>query len=457
MASVRGGTAGTAVAAGAAVAIAMTLAGGRVALAQVAPPAPTTLAVGDWQIAPLAQVRARGEYRYDLLAHDQWMLLERARLGADALDGPVEARVVLQDARALSLGDAAIGPDYTPASTFTGAYEAWAEAHTGIRNTSFVRVGRQPVEWGEGRILGTDDWSAAGRSLDAARARVTTGDGAFELLGAVLVDPAVPNALANYGELFGGRAAWTFDPLLAIEGYFLWRVAHQRPLLDDDGSVEGRTGVGALRVHGNGHGWVYAAEGAYELGHADVPNLERSAFAAAAHVSKQLETIVWQPTLGVSGSYASGGSSGSHFTTFEPILPDAHRWHGLLDLVTWSNEVDVGGSVHASPWQDGDVGVEYRYLRLADPGGAWTGGYLETIGLPDPGNTKGELGHEIDATVRWSPWAPVDFAAGYGLLVVSDGARKLVNGPFPPDNVTLLAHKPSLVHSGYLQVTLAVP
>jgi hypothetical protein len=444
--------------AAAAAAIATTLSGSRPARAQAPPPAPTTLAVGDWQIAPVAQVRSRAEYRYDLGAEDQWMVIERARLGADAVDGPVEARVVLQDARALSPGDTAPGPDDTPASSFTGAYEAWGEAHTGIRNGSYLRIGRQPVEWGEGRILGTNDWSAAGRSLDAARARLSVGDGAFEVLGALLLDPAIPNAQNNYGELLGGRAQWTFDPLLAVEGYFLWRVAHQRPILDDYQSVQGRTGVGALRVHGNGHGWLYAAEGAYELGHTDSWDLERTAFAAAGHVSKQLESVVWQPTLGVSASYASGyGGSGKTFTGFDPILPDVNRWHGLLDLVTWSNEFDVSGSVHASPWQDGDVGVAYRYLRLADPAGPWTGGYEETIAIPNRGNTNGELGHEVDATVRWTPWTPLDLAAGYGLLVVSDGARNLVGGPVPTGNGSQFPHKPSLVHSAYLQVTVAVP
>jgi hypothetical protein len=448
--------------AAAAAAIATTLSGAGPAHAQVAPPAPTTLSVGDWQIAPLAQVRGRGEYRYDLLGQDQWMVVERARLGADAVDGPVEARVVLQDARALALGDVAPGPDSTPASSFTGAYEAWVEAHAGIRNASYLRIGRQPVEWGEGRILGTNDWSAAGRSLDAARVRLSTGDGTFEVLGAILLDPAVPNALNNYGEMFGGRAQWTFDPLLSVEGYFLWRVAHQRPVLDNDGSVQGRTGVGALRVHGNGHGWIYAAEGAYELGHSDSWNLERSAFAAAGHVSKQLDSVVWQPTFGVSGSYASGfGGTGNTFTAFDPILPDANRWHGLLDVVTWSNEFDVSGSVHVSPWQDGNVGVEYRYLRLADPAGAWTSGYEATIAVPHPGNTKGELGHEVDATARWTPWTPVDVAAGYGLLVVSDSARNLVRppvaGPPFPQILIPLPHIPSLVHSAYLQVTVAVP
>src|SRR5581483_1836678 len=75
-----------------------------VARAQVAPPAPETLAIGDWKLAPVVEVRVRGEYRRDVDAQDKGVLGERVRLGVDGERGPVEARVVLQDARLWNLG-----------------------------------------------------------------------------------------------------------------------------------------------------------------------------------------------------------------------------------------------------------------------------------------------------------------------------------------------------------------
>ncbi len=347
----------------AAVAAAMAMTEAATSRAQVAPPSPSVIAVGDWQITPLAEVRVRGEYRYDFQALDQWTLLERARLGADAQDGAVEARVVVQDARAMLVGDAPIAPGDPAPVAYAGAHEAWVEAHSTTRGGTFLRVGRQPVVWGEGRLLGASDWSATGRSLDAARGRVVVGDGAFELLGAVLVDPATPASLHSYGELAAARGEWVFDPLLGLDASVIWRVAHTDPAADNGGSVLGRTGTGDLLVHGRGSGWAYGVEGAYQLGHADTPDLERSAFAVAGHVSKQLENVGWQPTFDAGVSYATGDHwTGGVFGGFDPILPDAHAWHGAMDLVSWSNEFDAGGGAHAATWQDGDIGVEYRYF-----------------------------------------------------------------------------------------------
>src|SRR5262249_1855841 len=152
---------------------------------------------------PLAELRPRGEYRHDLDRRDYGLLAERVRLGVDALRGPLEARVVLQDARELDLGaspDPLVGPG---SLAFTGALEAWAEAGTDSMRPSFVRVGGQPVTGGEGRVLGEADGPPAGRSLAAVRARLSVRDWAFEALGAVLTEPQNGAAIDAYGELAG--------------------------------------------------------------------------------------------------------------------------------------------------------------------------------------------------------------------------------------------------------------
>jgi hypothetical protein len=428
------------------------------AAAQVASAAPTAIPVGDWHIAPVAEARVRGEYRFDLDERDKYAVLERTRLGIDAGDGPVEARVVLQDARLLGLGDSP-NPVGGPAPVaYVGAYEAWVDAHTDSKNATYLRAGRQAVTWGEGRLIGASDWSATGRSLDALRGRVALGDGGVELLGAVLTDPATPDSLHAYGELAGARFDWTFDPLLGVEAYALARVANDDPAASLGGSVRGRTYTAGARVHGAAHGWTYGAEGAYQFGHADDFDVERSAFAAAGHVSYQLENVIWQPTLAASGSYASGDKGGSTFTGFDPLLPDVHVWHGAMDLVSGSNEFDVGGSVRAAPWQDGEVSLGYRYLRLAQSAAAWTTGYLTAIGAA-PGNPKAELGHEVDAVARWSPWAPLGLAAGYGLFALGDGARAVLSesGVGPLDAMTHVVRVPSLVHFAYAEITARLP
>src|SRR6516162_6580885 len=87
----------------------------RIAGAQATSPAPETIAIGEWQLAPSLDLRARGEYSRDPVdvggidadsgtisrrVRDSGGVLERSRVGLDAQRGALEARVVLQDARA---------------------------------------------------------------------------------------------------------------------------------------------------------------------------------------------------------------------------------------------------------------------------------------------------------------------------------------------------------------------
>jgi hypothetical protein len=425
--------------------------------AQTIPPAPERLAVGDWELAPVVELRARPEYRRDLDKNNYGTLVERARLGLDATMGALEARIVLQDARTLALGSTVeplVGPG---AVGVTGAYEAWGEAHTDSIRPSFVRVGRQPITWGEGRLLGEADWSPAGRSLDAVRGRLVVGDGSFEALASALSDPQNGVALDSYGELVGVRAQWAFDPLFAVEAYALGRFAQDNPLVSLDRSVRGETYTGALRLYGDAHGWTWGAEGAYQLGRAEDLDADRAAWAAAAHVSYAPESVLLHPSLQVGGAYASGDEGGRKFRTFDPLLPDVHRWHGAMELFAWSNEAEVNARVAMVPWTDGVASIEYRYARLAQPGATWRSAYLTDIGTA-PRNTDANLGHEIDAMLGWAPWAPLSLEAGYSIFFVGAGARAILTaegiGHLRTDG-TLATE--SISQFAYVQATLRVP
>ncbi len=432
------------------------------------PPAPEKIAVGDWEIAPVVELRARPEYRRDLDELNDWTIVERARLGLDVLRGPLEARVVLQDARSFEVATGipfAAAPAFGPSD---GAFEAWAEAHTESIRPSFVRVGRQPITWGEGRLLGEADWSPTGRSFDAVRGRLALGDGSFELLAAVFGETDESLVLDGFGELLGARLEWAFDPLFAVEAYGLARIAQSNPsagvgavavagVADLDRAVRGQTYTGALRLHGDSRGWTWGAEGAYQLGHAEDLGMNRAAWAAAAHVADVLEGVALRPSLQLGASYASGDSGGGTYRGFDSLFPDVHTWHGAMELFAWSNEEEVSARAGIVPWTDGVAAVEYRYARLAQPDGLWRTAYLTTIGRAT-GNTDASLGHEIDGMVRWSPWEPVTLELGYSILFLGDGARAILaaNG-IGRGNANGGLSTATTSQFAYAQATLRVP
>ncbi len=420
--------------------------------AQIAPPAPETIGVGDWQLAPVVEVRMRGGYTRGIDDGDWVPLAERSRLGLDVARGPFEGRVVIEDARLLYVaGD--VGPAWGPAPLgLTGAYEAWAEAHTASPRPAYVRVGRQPVTWGEGRLLGVADWSPTARSLDAVRGVFPLGDGAFELLAASLSDPSLPLG-TSYGELFGARGQWALHPLVSVEAYVLARLVQGALGPAVEASVRGQTYTGAIRAYGDGYGWTWGVEGAYQLGRADAVRggENRAAWAAAGHVARAFERVLLLPTLRLGVSYASGDDGRGTYRAFDPLLPDVHVWHGAMDLFSWSNEEEASARAAITPWTDTIVTVEYRYARLAEPRGAWLNAYLVRIGEA-PGNTHPELGHEIDAFSTWSPWVSLELTAGYSVLVLGDGARAALQAPSLGLSAT-----PAVSHLAYAQATFRIP
>ncbi len=474
------------------------------AAAQSPPAAPTTIAVGDWLLAPSLELRTRGEYRrdapdlggYDFYGRlsprvrDAWVVSERSRLGIGVERGAVRAQLTLQDARAYGVPSptATLGPGGTERGPARfDAYEAYVEMRSsGARPTTF-RLGRQAVVWGEGRLIGNADFSPTGRSLDAARAHAATGNFDFEALAAILEVPGPLGAsfedrstTSHSGvQLYGLTGRWAIDPLLRIELFALARISRSAGS-GLDGSkfavarLSGETYTGALRVSGEGQGWTYGVEGAYQLGTAAslaVGGADVAAYAAAGHVSKTFAELSLTPTFRVGGSYASGDDGSGTYHQFDPLLADPQRFHGQMDLFAWSNALDVSGRVQVIPWTDTTFGLEYRYARLAEAKGEWIGSYLTAVGsaaqppgaaaagyAPPAGSPDAELGHELDAVFTWRPWLPLELRAGWSGLLLGDGAKGIMaahargkadaSGAISPAKVAQYA---------YAQVTLTMP
>lgn len=476
------------------------------AAAQSPPAAPATIALGDWQLAPSFEVRTRGEYRRDApdlggfdfygrlspRVRNSWVVSERARLGLGVEHGAVRGQITLQDARAFGTPSptATLGGGDRGPSRFE-PYEAYVEMRSSGARPNSLRLGRQAVIWGEGRLIGNADFSPTGRSLDAARAHLALGNFDFEALAAIL---EVPGPLGTsfgdrYGasrsgvQLYGLTAKWSVDPLLRVEAFALARVSRSDnvPGAGLDGSrfaiarLSGETYTGALRVSGEGKGWTYGVEGAYQLGTAaslTVGGTDIAAFAAAGHISKTLPEVRLTPTFRLGSSYASGDDgNGGKYTQFDPLLADPQRFHGQMDLFAWSNAIDVSGRAQIVPWTDTTFALEYRYARLARASGEWIGSYLTAVGSATPppgfaaagyaapvGSPDPELGHELDVVFAWRPWLPLELRAGWSGLLLGDGARGIMSAYArgrADDGGVVTAAK--IAQYAYTQATLTMP
>jgi len=437
---------------------------------------PDGVAVGDFWFRPRVELRVRGEYHHDAVARSpagipilgsqlgapsriahQWVAHERARLGLEVERGVLTAVVVVQDARVAGFSTVLGGGGADDRAT-TSFHAAYLEARSREWRPSFVRLGRQEIAWGEGRLLGISDWFLRPRALDAVRARFTSRLLDVEALATILSPPgSIPAeyerqvggaaGLGSGAQLYGLLGTIHLDPLLHGEVMGLARVA-RAPLLpllapSDTYVIDGR-------VFGERGGLGYAAEFAYELGRLAVPGGRRlSAWAATAHVDWQ-SSLMFRPKLVLGSSYATGddGSASGTMHTFDPILPDARSGLGQMGLYAWSNIFDGSFTITATPLEEIGVTLAYRYVRLAHAKGTWFAANLAPVGQ-NIANESAFLGHELDAVVRYSPVDVLTLRAGYGAMLTGDGARTILSGR--PDG------GPRLLSTAFVEVRLALP
>ena len=451
-----------------------------------ATPLSESIVVGAWTFRPSLEVRVRGEYRrhpvdtggaiYSGTAvlgesygstlpeargafaatPDQLYVSERSRLGLAVDRGPVTALLTLQDARVLGEAQPSLTGAGQPALPSFAPHEAYIDVHTRSGRRAFLRLGRQRVTWGDGRLVGANDWSLTGRSLDAARLGVQIGDVDVEAMGVLLAAPGnAPPAVVGTqaptlgmgAQLYGVDATWHLLPLLQVEVTGLARVAREPAPAS---LVPSDTYVIDGRISGDHRGFRYAIEGAYELGRVASYGALRDQKALALAARLGLETALpWHLTFGVEMAYATGdnGSPTGPQRRFDPILPDEHTTLGPMGLFAWSNVLTAGASIAVRPLDEVQMTAGYRFANLADPKGRWTTAELLPVGASTR-NTSSALGHEIDYAIKVSPWKPIDFEAGYGLCLFGDGAREIL----------IEAGRPARwQHWGFFQATVHAP
>ena len=299
--------------------------------------------------------------------------------------GLFRAQVTLQDARAWGVPSptAILGSEgSTPSST--ALYEGWVEARTSAARPAYLRIGRQAVTWGDGRLVSNADWSPVARTLDAVRGHASAGMFDFELLAAILDTPTplgpafaqTAGPASSGAELYGAQVAASAAHSSSSSSRFS-RASTEATVAVDDGE----TYVSSLRAFGDAAGGATPPREHSSCGEA-ITARKLSAWAAAGYIQEDarrrssLSDGSTRSRTAASGRSALGSASHAQF---DPILPDVHELHGAMDLFAWSNTVQASARVTVVPWVEGRLAVEYRYVRLAEDG-LWLDAYLDPGG-----------------------------------------------------------------------------
>jgi len=280
-----------------------------------------------------------------------------------------------------------------------------------------VRVGRQELDFGDQRLVGTANWLNVPRNFDAVRASFHSGGYRLDAFSASIVAPQ-NGTFDHHVEgndlhgLYGGLER--LMPNAVVEPYVFWRLAPRQR--NEDGtlaSLDTKTGgvrwvgrVPAARVD-------YGVEMAMQRGNIGAD----AASAWAGHwVTGYTFTIPYKPRAFVEYNYASGdrhphdGRTG----TFDQLYPTGHDKFGLADQVGWRNIRDLHFGVEAKPKRTvtAALGVHSWWLASATDGLYSASGVL--IARVASGSAGSRVGDELDVQCVWAVNRQMQLGAGVG-------------------------------------------
>lgn len=305
-----------------------------------------------------------------------------------------------------------------------------------------LKIGRQEMNYGDERLVGSSQFNNVGRTFDAAKLRWQNSWFGVDLFSSrvVLIDNHNFNMSNDYEYFSGAYFNSKLVPKQTTEWYFLARNASAEatsyPATTSQvvGSPRDIYTVGA-RVKSNPgelNGWDYGAEVMGQFGHYNDPalpvgsnSLEQQAYAFFAGGGYTFQDVLYTPRVALEYSFASGdhNPTDNKHETFDNLFPTNHKFYGFMDFVSLQNINDIRVNTSIKPLPRLLMNADCHWFYLADTHdnfysvtGARRGGIATTPGTGygiNP-NYDSYVGSEIDlvATYNINPQATLE--AGYG-------------------------------------------
>ena len=288
-----------------------------------------------------------------------------------------------------------------------------------------MRVGRQALAFGEGRLLADPAWSNVGRSFDAVRLTLRFHgirlDAFTSASDKIITDGCDTPVLGeHFHGLYGSMSK--LIPGATVEPYLFWKLEHNiKAELGGSGNLDEKTAgvrlVGKLPLSLD-----YGVEMALERG--DIKGEPIDAWAAHWVAGYTVAKARKGPRVFAELNRASGDANakdGVH-GAFDPLFASSHDKFGVADQFTWTN------LWHFRP------GVEYRLRPTLKLAAAYNSFWLVNIkdGIYNSGKvtiasngTQGRhVGQEPDIQAQWSVTRQTVVDAAYGYIFPGEFLRK---------------------------------
>ena len=320
-----------------------------------------------------------------------------------------------QDARVAFKNTKPNAPPYQNTWDLRQAYLELGDSEKGIIG---VRTGRQELNFGEQRLIGSADWNNTARSFDAVRATLHPMVGvrvdAFASSAVVQTDGAFDHHQAgnDLHGLYGGLD--TLIPNAVIEPYVLWHVAPRMKneageVANLDEYTSGLHMVGKLP-----HGFDYGTE--MDLQRGSLGSDQIKAWAGHWVAGYTVASLAYKPRFLLEYNYASGDHNAKDGIrgTFDQLYPTAHDKYGLLDQVGWKNIKDLRGGVEMKPAKRWKTSAIFHDWYLADPHDALYNAASTAIERNPAGVLATHVGEELDGQASVALYSTMQVAFGFG-------------------------------------------
>ena len=403
------------------------------AFADVPAPAQVPLKFG-------GEFRLRPEYRrdpdFDNATSDAASFIgSRIRFGVQADPRTdVTVKVLLQDTRNWGQEASSVGLTSTAPSNFD-IHEGYVEFRNILNSPVMFRAGRQELNYGDQRLVGSLNWSNNARAFDAFKAFIANDAWNADVWTAKRKENNATAGAPSRDRDFSGLyvTGKKLIPSGVVDVYAL----HDREG-DTTGVAKPKSivTVGA-RLAGKMAAFDYGVEAPYQFGDNGTvvgissDDVKLSAFALAAKAGYTFPAH--ETRLGVEYDFASGSKNAADTTnhTFNNLYPTNHPYYGLMDNQGWRNMKALSASLSLKPSKPSAVSLAYWNFHLAQAHDAWydsAGNGSGSLRGASAANEETHVGDELDLAFRYATTPDLVWEAGYGHFFAGAFIKDRVRG-----------------------------
>jgi len=279
-----------------------------------------------------------------------------------------------------------------------------------------IRLGRQELNFGDQRLVGSADWLNTARSFDAIRATVHMSSYRVDAFAGSVVNPRDGkfDQSSPGNNLYGVYGSMEkLVPVATVEPYFFWRRA---PNQLTEAKTHGNLNFGTLGLRWVGRlpaNFDYGTEVAYQTGWLGTDTIR--AWAGHWLLGYTVAGAWARPRFIAEYNHASGDANPHDGTrgTFDQLYPTNHDKYVLTDQLGWKNMNHLRTGVELRPRPRWLGVVNYSSLWLANPhDGLYNAAGVLVARVPN-GSAGRYVGQEVDVEAVYSPSCRLRVGSGY--------------------------------------------